>query len=65
MQGQLRKEHLEADLATECGHCHAPLGFRVTSDLRIDVTTIGANPLVFQPEIDWREFAEPNILDAY
>jgi hypothetical protein len=65
VQGQLRKEHLKADLATECGHCHAPLEFNVTSDLRIDLKTIGAKPLVFEPEIDWPDFTEPNILDAY
>ena len=65
MQGQLRKEHVEADLATECAHCHAVLDLTITSDLRIDVRTTGAAPLVFEPEIDWREFAAPNILDAY
>lgn len=65
MQGQLRKEHLEADLSTECAHCQATLDFRVTSDLLIEVRTEKAQPLVFAPEIDWTSFTAPNILDAY
>ena len=65
MQGQLRKEPLEADLRTECAHCHAPLELRASSDLQVDVLTAGAWPLVFEPAIDWRTFGEPNILDAY
>jgi hypothetical protein len=65
VQGQLRKEHLKADLATECAHCHAALDLTISSDLRINVRTAGAEPLVFEPEIDWHEFAQPNILAAY
>lgn len=65
MQGQLRKEHLETELVTECAHCQARLDLTVTSDLRILVRTEGAVPLVFEPEVNWRQFGEPNILNAY
>jgi hypothetical protein len=33
------------------------LGYRVEDE--------GAEPLVFEPHIDWETFAEPNILHAY
>jgi hypothetical protein len=65
VQGQLRKEQLDADLVTECGHCHAALDLAVSSNLRIDVRATRANPLAFLPDIDWAAFRQPNILDAY
>lgn len=65
MQGQLRQQHIEATLETECDHCGARLEMTMTSDLRLDVLTPNAEPLVFEPEIDWRNFGAPNILDAY
>ncbi len=37
----------------------------VDSDLRVDVQYAGAAPLIFVPEIDWRAFRGPNIIDAY
>jgi len=61
----LRREHLEANLVTECAHCHTALGLAISSDLTIDVLTRGADPIVFLPEVDWNRFNEPNILDAY
>ena len=65
MQGHLGKEHLEAELTTVCGHCGARLEMRITSDLKIDVHTRGADPLVFEPDVEWARFRGPNILDAY
>jgi hypothetical protein len=35
------------------------------SDLNSRVERGGPNSLVFEPEIDWNEFKDPNIIDGY
>jgi hypothetical protein len=37
----------------------------VGSDLKWRVEERSAKPLLFEPEIDWTAFAEPNIIHAY
>jgi hypothetical protein len=37
----------------------------VGSDLKYRVVERGAKPLLFEPEIDWAKFSEPNIIHAY
>jgi hypothetical protein len=37
----------------------------VGSDLRHQISGGSTRPLVFEPEIDWSKFAEPNITHAY
>jgi len=37
----------------------------IDSYLKHWVAERGARPLVFEPAIDWEEFAEPNITHAY
>ena len=65
MQGQLRNEPLSVAIETECAHCGQPMHLTVDSDMRYQVSETGAEPLVFQPQIDWSNFTEPNIIDAF
>lgn len=67
VQGGLRKEPLSFEIETECAHCGQPLHLTIDSDLRYQVPEAdeGAEPLVFQPLIDWATFTEPNIIDAF
>jgi len=37
----------------------------VSSDLQVSVHDEQARPLVFMPQVDWRTFAEPNIIGTY
>jgi hypothetical protein len=34
-------------------------------DLNYTVHSPGAEPLIFEPELNWDKFAEPNIIHAY
>lgn len=65
MQGQLRRESLSVVIDTACGHCARPLQIVVDSELRYHVTTPEAEPLVFEPHVNWETFTEPNIIHAY
>ena len=65
VQGRLRAAALTVTIRTECAHCGRALELGVDSDLNVDVRDAGAEPLVFVPEVDWRAFRGPNIIDAY
>ena len=65
MQGRLREEHLLVTIETACGHCGRLLRITVSSDMEFSVHDQDASPLVFMPQVDWRTFTEPNIIDAY
>ena len=65
VQGKLRDEFLVVTIESECAHCGLPIKIELDSDMNIGPIEKGSAPLVFQPEIDWYEFREPNICDAY
>ena len=68
MQGRLRNEELTIEIETECACCGRELRIDSVSDghsLNHEVRTEGAEPLVFEPQIDWAEFSEPSIIHAY
>ena len=50
---------------TTCAHCGDPLRLTVDSALRVRVGSAGAEPLLFEPVVEWATFTESNILDAY
>jgi hypothetical protein len=39
--------------------------FRLDSDMAFSHLSPGAEPMVFMPQIDWDNFKEPNIIDAF
>jgi hypothetical protein len=65
VQGQLRNEHATAVIETSCAHCGRPLHIRLDSEMRVSVNEAGAQPLVFEPDVNFATLKDPNILDAY
>jgi hypothetical protein len=65
VQGQLRNERVSVTIETECAHCQQPIHMTVDSVSGCELHTGGAQPLVFEPKIDWDTFIEPNIIHAY
>jgi hypothetical protein len=68
VQGRLRNERLAIEIETECGCCGRELRIDSVYDgnsLRNEVRSEGAEPLVFEPQIDWARFTEPSIIHAY
>jgi hypothetical protein len=65
VQGHLRKIPLEVKIETTCAHCGEALELVVDSELNYRIVRGGPGPLVFEPEIDWSGFTEPNIIDGY
>ena len=37
----------------------------LANDLTFQIDAGSDNPLVFEPDVDWRSFDEPNIIHAY
>jgi hypothetical protein len=65
VQGQLRKQHLTVTIHSTCAYSRQPITLSVTSEMHITVHESGAEPLVFMPQLDWENFSEPTIRDAY
>ena len=65
MQGRLRDEYLSVEVETECGQCGRTIQFTLDSKLNFQVKSAGAQPLVFEPHLDWETFTEPNIVHAF
>ncbi len=65
MQGQLRKQHLTVTIYSTCAYSGQPITLTASSEMQITVHERGAEPLVFMPQLDWENFSEPTIRDAY
>ena len=65
VEGRLRNEPLTIEIGTRCAHCDRSMTISVDSDLHYDVAEEGAEPIVFEPRIDWSTFHEPNIIGHY
>jgi len=65
VQGHLRHEKLAVELETACAHCGKELHLTLDSELQWSVKEHDANPLVFEPEVDWAHFEGPNIIQDY
>ncbi len=65
VQGRLRQKQLSVRVSTACAHCQRPLHLEVHSRTGHSVQEVGAEPLVFEPQMDWATFEEPNIIHAY
>jgi hypothetical protein len=55
------------EVQSECAHCGRALYFALDSELRWSFSQAGADPdlLLFEPDVDWKQFDEPNIIHAY
>ena len=65
MQGLLRNAPLATEITTTCAHCQERMRLSIESTLSWRILEGGSNPLVFEPELDWATFADPNIIDGY
>jgi hypothetical protein len=53
------------EIRSTCVHCGEAIHLVVDSELDYRVEKGGPSPLVFEPEIDWSTFKDPNIIDGY
>ena len=65
VQGQLQNEQLEVTISTTCAHCQEPLHIVVDSQMHSRVIEPDADPLIFEPNVNWPAFREPNIIHSY
>lgn len=65
MQGRLTGNALEVEIATSCAHCDSRMEIVVDSELAYRIVEGGDAPLVFEPQVDWNRFTEPNIIHGY
>lgn len=56
---------MSVDIETSCAHCDETLHIELDSRGDFTVREAEADPLLFQPEIDWERFDEPTIIHDY
>jgi hypothetical protein len=65
VQGQLRKEHLDFSIETECACCNKPIHIQIDSQLDFRVQEVDADPLIFVPVVNFNTLEDPSIIDAF
>jgi hypothetical protein len=65
VQGQLRDSEFSVEIRTECAQCKKRMRFAIDHQLNYSVLEGGSEPLVFEPDVDWGSFSDPNIIDGY
>lgn len=65
VQGKLRNTALTVEISTRCACCQEPIRMAVDSELNCRILEGGPAPLVFEPEVDWARFTDPNIIHKY
>ena len=65
VQGRLRGKALAVDIESSCRCCGRELRLKVDSDMVTEIRSKGAEPLVFEPHVDWASFHAPTIIDDY
>jgi hypothetical protein len=65
VQGRLRKQPLTTFIETECAQSRQPILITIDHELNYSIDDRAASPLVFEPEVNWPAFAEPNIIGTY
>lgn len=65
MQGRLRGQKLSVELESECAHCGKALHISVDGELNSQVREKDADPLLFEPDVDWKTFKVANIIHDY
>jgi hypothetical protein len=65
VQGRLRNERLSVKIDSECAHCGQEIHLTFDSELAWSVQESNADPLVFEPDIDWGHFKGANIIHDY
>ena len=50
---------------TECAHCSEPLTLHVDSEMNVTVDTVGADPLIFNPDAETWDTEAPSIVDDF
>lgn len=65
VEGRLRGEALTATVDSECAHCGQSIKMDVDSDVRSNVKTEGADPVVLIPAVDFSKLTERCITDVF
>ncbi len=61
----MRNEDLSVTVDTECHHCGVPLTLEVDSEMNVRVEEVGAEPLVFIPDVAVFDVEGPSIVDDF
>jgi hypothetical protein len=50
---------------SECKHCSRPITIEVDEELNWKLLSVGASPVLFEPDMNWKAFSGQNIIHDY
>lgn len=62
MQGKLLDTELSIEISTGCACREQPIRLAVDTELNYRILEGGPALLVFEPDVDWAHFTDPNII---
>jgi hypothetical protein len=65
VQGQLLERPVTTSIDTTCAHCGRSFRVTVHGGLQATINEATAKPLIFEPQVDWQTFRDPNIIHGY
>jgi hypothetical protein len=65
VEGRLGREKLTVEIESACAHCRKALHICVDSELNSRVREKEAEPLLFEPDVDWKTSKGANIINHY
>ena len=64
VQGQLWQKDVRVTVDTTCAYSKQPMKIIFDNHLNFEAPD-GSEPILFEPSVDWANFTEPNIINAY
>ena len=65
VQGRLRDEEVSISVASECALSKRPMNMEIDSDMNCTCEDQNCNPVIFVPDVDFKNVRDPNIIDAF
>jgi len=65
VQGNLRRTELTVEISSRCANSEKLIRLAVDDELNYRILDGSPALLVFEPDVDWDTFTDPNILDGY
>ena len=65
VQGRLRDEEVAVSVVSECALSRRPMYMEIDRDMNCTCGDQDCSPVVFVPDVDFKNVKDPNIIDAF
>jgi hypothetical protein len=65
VQGRLRNQELSFSIETHCGLSQEPIRLEIDSKMNYQISTPGAQPVIYVPMVDFDKLKDASIIDGF